>query len=87
LLAYRLAEHRLREQLAVTSQMVPSQVKQPTERPTLRWMFQCFEGVRLVRFLSRHGPPQHAITGLEPLHEQVLRLLGPLCAKLYEPAA
>jgi transposase len=62
LLVYRLAEHRLREQLAATGQTVPSQVKQPTDRPTLRWMFRCFESVSLVRFLPHHSPPQHAIT-------------------------
>jgi transposase len=39
LLVYRLAEHGLREQLATTGQTVPSQVKQPTDRPTMRWMF------------------------------------------------
>jgi transposase len=84
LLVYRLAEHRLREQLAATAQTVPSQVKQATARPTMRWMFQCFEGISLVHFLSSSGPPQHTITGLEPLHEQVIRLLGPFCAKLYD---
>ncbi len=50
-------------------------------------MFQCFEGLSFVRFLPPHGPPQHAITGVEPLHEQVIRLLGPDCEKLYGPAA
>jgi hypothetical protein len=87
LLVYRLAEHRLRERLAATGQTVPSQVKQRTERPTLRWMFQCFEGISLVYFLPPHGPPQHAIAGVGPLHEQVLTLLGPVCKRLYELAA
>jgi transposase len=86
LLVYRLAEHRLRAQLAATGQTVPSQVKQPTDRPTMRWMFQCFEGISLVRFPPYSGPPQHEITGVEPLHAQVIRLLGPFCAKLYELA-
>jgi transposase len=84
LLVYRLAEHRLREQLAATGQTVPTQLKQPTERPTMRWMFQCFEGISLVRVLPLHGPPQQEITGVEPLHEQVIRLLGPYCVKFYE---
>jgi transposase len=38
LLVYRLAEHRLRAQLAATDQTVPSQLKQPTDRPTMRWL-------------------------------------------------
>jgi transposase len=58
LLVHRLAEHRLREQLTATGQTVPSQVKQPTDRPTMRWMFQCFEGISLVHFLTYQGPTQ-----------------------------
>jgi hypothetical protein len=84
LLVYRLAEHRLRTQLAVTGQTVPNQLKQPTDRPTMRWMFQCFEGISLVRFTLPNGPPHHAIAGLEPLHERVVALLGPSCENLYK---
>jgi len=70
--------------LAATGQTVPNQLKQPTDRPTLRWMFQCFEGISLVRFVPPYGPPQQEITCLESLHEQVIRLLGQHCEKLYE---
>lgn len=84
LLVYRLAEHRLREQLAATGQTVPNQVSKPTNRPTLRWIFQCFEGISLLTFPKSGGPPQQAVTELEPLHEQVLALLGPAYEKLYK---
>jgi hypothetical protein len=84
LLVYRLSEHRLREQLAATGQTVPNQLKQPTGRPTMRWMFQCFEDISLVAFTRPNGPPHRAIAGLEPLHEQVVALLGPSCEKLYQ---
>ena len=77
LLVYRLAEHRLREQLAATGQTIPSQVNKPTSRPTLRWVFQCFEGIDLLHI--RHGPAATVefVLGLQPLHHQVLALLGP----------
>ena len=39
LLVDRLAEHRLRTQLAATGQTVPNQMSKPTDQPTLRWMF------------------------------------------------
>jgi hypothetical protein len=86
LLVYRLAEHRLRTQLAATGQTVPNQLKQPTDRPTMRWMFQCFEGISLVELQLPVGPPQRNIAGLEPLHELVIALLGPHCEKLYRVA-
>jgi transposase len=84
LLVYRLAEHRLRAQLAATGQTVPSQVKQPTDRPTMRWIFQCFEGISLVGFTPPNGPPHRDIAGLQPLHEHVVALLGASCENLYK---
>lgn len=84
LLIYRLAEHRVRQQLTATGQTIPNQLKQPTDRPTLRWIFQCFEGVSRVRFMPAHGPPQVDFTDLQPLHEQVLALLGPAYTNLYK---
>jgi transposase len=83
LLVYRLAEWRLRQQLAATDQTVPNQLKQPTNRPTMRWMFECFEGISLLT-LPRPGGSQTLVHGLEPLHELVLSLLGPTVSTMYE---
>jgi hypothetical protein len=63
---------------------VAIELKQPSERPTMRWMFQCFEGISLVGITPPNGPPLWDIAGLEPLHEQVVALLGPSCEKLYK---
>jgi transposase len=84
-LVYRLAEHRLREQLAATEQTVPNQVSKPTDRPTLRWIFQGFAGIRLVGCRPPVGPPEQDMAGLEPLHAQVLAWLGPAYEKFYKP--
>jgi transposase len=83
LLVYRLAEWRLRQQLAACDQTVPNQLKQPTTRPTMRWMFECFEGISLLT-LPSPGGSQTLVHGLEPLHELVLSLLGPAVSKMYE---
>jgi transposase len=84
LLVYRLAEYRLRDQLAATGQTIPSQVNKPTDRPTMRWVFQCFEGVDLLHI--RHGPGSATalVLRLEPVHQQVLALLGPSYEQFYE---
>ena len=82
LLVYRLAEHLLRRQLQDSSQTVPNQLNKPTDRPTMRWIFQCFEGIDLlhIRIQSRW---QTQILGLQSLHQQVLRLLGPTFCQIY----
>jgi transposase len=83
LLVYRLAEWRLRQALAHTEQTVPNQLRQPTTRPTMRWIFECFEGIHLVTI---RGPDTVAtqVHGLQPLHRLVIPLLGPEVRKLYE---
>jgi transposase len=48
LLVYFLAERKLRLQLAETSQSVPNQVGKGTQTPTMRWIFQVFEGIDLL---------------------------------------
>ena len=83
LLVYRVAEWRLRRQLAATDQTVPNQLKQPTNRPTMRWLFACFEGINVLTIPGPGG--QHTLVhGLEPLHHLVLTLLGPVGRKMYE---
>jgi transposase len=82
LLIYRLAEHRVRTRLAQTGQTIPDQVKKPTHRPTMRWVFQCFEGIELLHITTPEGVTT-LILRLQPLHEQILALLGPPYQRLY----
>ena len=82
LLVYRLAEQLLRRQLVATEQTVPNQIKKPTNRPTMRWIFQCFEGIDLLHI--RMGSSfQTQVLGLQALHQQILRLLGPVYSQFY----
>ncbi len=82
LLVYRLAEHVLLRQLTQASQTVPNQLNKPTDHPTMRWIFQCFEGIDLLHI--RMGARwQTRVLGLQPLHQQVLRLLGPTFCQFY----
>ena len=82
LLVYRLAEQLLRRQLLATDQTLPNQVNKPTNRPTMRWIFQCFEGIDLLHI--RSGSRWHTqVLGLQALHQRVLRLLGPVYSQFY----
>ena len=48
LLVYALGEWALRRGLAETGSSLPNQKGRPTQRPTLRWVFQLFIWVRLL---------------------------------------
>jgi transposase len=76
LLLYTLAELRVRQRLAASGQTVPDQVRKPTARPTLRWLFQCFEGIDLLHISAPDGSRATQILRLDALHRRVLHLLG-----------
>jgi transposase len=83
LLVYRFAEYRLRTRLAETAQTLPNQVNKPTSTPTMRWIFQCFEGIDLLLIVTPAGITSRVLH-LLPFHHQVLMLLGPPYQKLYQ---
>ena len=82
LLVYRLAEHRVRIQLASQKQTIPNQINKPTAHPTMRWIFQCFEGIELLH-ISTGSLTQTIVLRLQPLHRQILSLLGPTYLQFY----
>ncbi len=83
LLVYKLAELRVRQRLAVTGQTVPDQVRKPTARPTMRWLFQCFEGIDLLHMQHPDGIRATEVLRLSSVHRLVLHLLGPADENCY----
>jgi hypothetical protein len=71
LLVDKLAELPVRPRLAATDQTVPDQVRQPTARPTRRWLVQGFAGVDLHPPRAPDGPRQTQVLPLSALHRQV----------------
>ncbi|QLE39391.1 IS1634 family transposase [Nostoc sp. C052] len=48
LLVYTLGQRQLRGILLAQNQEIKNQLGKPTDRPTLRWIFQCFQGIHLL---------------------------------------
>jgi hypothetical protein len=71
--------------LAATQQTIPDQVHKPTARPTMRWVFQCFEGIELLH-VQTSTTSLIIVLRLESVHQLILSLLGPLYEKLYNPS-
>jgi transposase len=83
LLVYSLAERKLRLQLAETGQSVPNQVGQQTQTPTMRWIFQVFEGIDLLLVSQNGQMVSRQVLNLRQEHLTVLRLLGPPVENCY----
>lgn len=86
LLIYALAEQILRTELKRRNETLPDQKGNPTQRITMRRVFQIFEGIHILIIYAPTGPPtiqQRLILNLTELHERILDLLGPEPKKCY----
>ncbi|MEK6555770.1 MAG: transposase, partial [Bdellovibrionota bacterium] len=55
LLVYSVAQRRMRARLEETQETLPNQIRHASEKPTLRWIFQCLEGIHYVRIHQPQG--------------------------------
>lgn len=83
LLVYSVAQRRLRQELARQHENLPNQIHQPTQRPTLRWVFQLLEGIHRVR-VSVRGQIHDLIEGLNEVQIKILRLFGQHVCQVYQ---
>ena len=83
LLIYSLAEHKLRSQLADIGQSVPNQVGKETQTPTMRWVFQIFEGIDLLVVRRNGEVVSRQVLNLKPVYLTILQLLGPPVQNCY----
>jgi len=83
LLIYSLAERKLRQALKDLSATVPDQRRKPTQRPTIRWIFQLFEGLDILLVKQNGDVWLRQLLNLRPAQEQVITLLGSQVQKCY----
>lgn len=83
LLVYSVAQRRMRVSLADTAQTLPNQIGQPTQRPTLRWIFQLLEGIHRV-VITVGEIVMTFIEGVTDLRRQILRLFGQQICQIYQ---
>jgi transposase len=82
LLIYALAAHAVRTELARRGERLPNQLGQPIQPPTMRRIFQLFEGIDVLLLPHPTGVPR-LVLNLKPLHRQILNLLGSEVQKCY----
>jgi transposase len=82
LLIYSFAEWRLRAGLKETGQTVPNQLNKPTQRPTMRWVFESFMGV-IQAVVTAGGKIIKISVNLNSAQITILKLLGHECENYY----
>ena len=78
LLVYSLGQRQIRQALQQAKTGIKNQLGKLTERPTLRWIFQCFQGVHLVEL---QGIKQ--ISNLNDSRQFTLQFFPLPCQKYY----
>ena len=82
LLVYMIAQRYLRNQLKQANASVPNQLGKATNKPTMRWIFQIFEGVHLLIHRTQSGY-REIILNMTPVRSYILAVLGPPFVKIY----
>jgi transposase len=78
LMVYSLGQRQLRQSLKLTNSHLPNQKGQPTARPTLRWILQCFQSVHLVFVDGIKSSIQ-----LTDRQKLILQFFSPSCHRYY----
>jgi transposase len=79
LLVYTLAQRQIRNSLKDSKSTIKNQLGKATDRPTLRWIFQCFQCIHLVIF----NQEEH-ISNWNKDRDFILRLLPDDCLRYYQ---
>jgi len=80
LLVYCAIEYRIRKALEQQEQTFPNQLGKTTVRPTARWVFQFFSGIRLLAVSATN----EIVININEHHRALLTLLGERYVALYE---
>lgn len=81
LLVYSIAQRRMRANMKKVKATIPNQINQETATPTLRWVFQCFDG---INFIQQGDYEKFELDGLNALREKIVKLIGGHALHLYK---
>lgn len=82
LLIYSLAERKLRKALKDLNETVPNQLGKPIMNPTMRMIFEKFEGVELL-IIYDDGKLSKKVLNIKGVHRKILAFMGPEYEKMY----
>ena len=74
--------YRSRKALSERKETLPNQVGKPIKNPTRRWLFQCLEGVAIVR-MGAGKLQKSTVTNLSALRRQIVTLFSSDAQKIY----
>lgn len=78
LLVYNFAQYRVRKNLKDNNETLPNQLGKPINNPTVKWLFQCMEGLSIIKTGT-----QAMIANLDDLKCKIITLFGATACQIY----
>ena len=69
--------------LEIQNETIPNQIKQNTDKPTLRWIFQLLDGINIVEVKIKEQL-HLTIEGLTPLRRKILMFFSNNVQQIYQ---
>ncbi len=82
-LVYSIAQRRMRGSMEKANKIIPNQINIPTATPTLRWVFQCFEGINFVQTEETYDKTKIYLYRLDKVRIKIIHLIGGHSLHLY----
>ena len=79
LMVYAALEHKIRSELGAQSEYFPDLKYKPSQNPTARWVFLCFQGLHELTISQE----QKLVVNLKERNRVIIDCLGPIYQKIY----
>jgi transposase len=83
LLVFSVAQFKLRKALEEQKESIPNQLGKPTMKPTMRRVFQMFDGISLLIVLENEIEKIVGVLNLTEIQKKILSLMGEDYEKMY----
>jgi len=86
LMVYNFAERKMRQELKKQGVKIPLQNKKPSDKPTLKWVFQLMQNISVlsIRNMSENNNNIMKMTALWKIHTKIISCFGTKVQKIYE---
>jgi transposase len=82
LMVYSFAQHHLRQALTEANDSVPDQLKNPTQKPTMSWVFRLFQGIQ-VWLIPSGNLVQELVVNLNAVTKRIIAYFGVTAEEIY----
>ena len=82
LMVYSYSQHYLRKSLSDKNETVPNQLKKPTQKPSMSWVFRLFQGIQVWRIPAEKGLTT-LVVNLNELTRRIISYFGPTAERIY----